>query len=117
MLTNRVTHPLHLFLCQVMTMIRVSFNVTLTVGHIPGVKNVFADAASRQFDHPERDGPLLEQLSVLPRLPWPTSLTDAIVTQATLGSRITSRTALAALTALDGVLGWSLQQRTALIPS
>jgi len=48
MLMHRVEHPLHLFLCQVLSLLRVMFNITLTVGHIPGVKNVVADAASRQ---------------------------------------------------------------------
>jgi hypothetical protein len=117
MLTNRVAHPLHLFLCQVVTLIRLHFNLTLTVGHIPGSRNVFADAASRQFDQPERDGPLLEALALLPRLPFPTVLTDAIVRHARLESEITSQSALAALTVLDGVRGWSSHQRTSSVLS
>ena len=60
---HRVEHPLHLFLCQVLSLLRVMFNITLTVGHIPGVKNVVADAAIRQFDQPERDGAIFEDLS------------------------------------------------------
>ena len=106
MLMNRVAHPLHLFLCQVLSLLRVLYHITLTVGHIPGVKNVVADAASRQFDQPERDGPVLDDLRLLPRLPLPIGLMRDIERAATPGSETTWTSAHAVLTALAGVRGW-----------
>ena len=106
MLMHRVAHPLHLFLCQVLSFLRVIYRVTLTVGHIPGVKNVVADAASRQFDQPERDGAILEDLRHLPRLPFPTSLMPAIVRAVTQESETTSTSVRGVLTTLTGVHGW-----------
>jgi len=114
MLTHRVAHPLHLFLCQVLSLLRVMNHVKLTVGHIPGVKNVVADAASRQFDQPERDGSIIEDLRLLPRLPLPTGLMPDIARAATQGSEITSTPAHAVLTALAGVRGWLMQRLTVL---
>ena len=106
MLMHRVTHPLHLFLCQVLSLLRVMNRVTLTVGHIPGVKNVVADAASRQFDQPGRDGLILEDLSRLPRLPFPDGLMRDIARVATQESGTTSMSARGVLMALAGVRGW-----------
>jgi len=112
MLLHRAAHPLHLYLCQVLTLLRLAYNVTLTVGHIPGTRNVFADAASRNFDQPAGDPAIRSQLEGLPLLPYPKCLTDAICVAATtqfvdIWSRVH-----AALTALGGVRGWTSQQRT-----
>ncbi len=52
MMMNRSHHPLHLYLLQVVTFLKVTYNVTVTMGHVPGVVNIYADAASRQFKLP-----------------------------------------------------------------
>ena len=112
MLLNRAAHPLHLFLCQVLTLLRLTFNVTLTVGHIPGTRNVFADAASRDFDQPAGDPAIRAQLVGLPLLPYPKCLTGAICAAAMTPFADTWSRVHAALTALAGVRGWSTQPRT-----
>ena len=113
MLRHRAHHPLHLFLLQVLTFIKVTFNVTVTVGHIPGVVNIYADAASRKFNLDNGSGPRLQgEMESLPRLPWPTALMRDISLAATQPLPDTSSQAHAALTALDGVHGWIVQLRT-----
>ena len=70
MLTHRAHHPLHLYLLQVVAFVKITYNVTVTAGHVPGVVNVYADAASRAFKLDNGQGPRLrEELSRLPRLP------------------------------------------------
>ena len=106
MLRHRAHHPLHLFLLQVLTFIKVTFNVTVTVGHIPGVVNIYADAASRKFNLVNGSGPRLQgEMAALPRLPWPTALMRDISLAATQPLPDTSSQAHPALTALDGVHG------------
>jgi hypothetical protein len=51
-LKRRSVSPLHGFLLQFMTHLLVQSKVVLTAGHIPGVKNFLADAASRDFNCP-----------------------------------------------------------------
>ena len=115
-LTHRTAHPLHLFLCQVMSLLRVLFNITLTSGHLPGKTNSVADPASRQFDQLE-DIKLLEELSLWPRLPFPSDLTFAIVEAAMPRCEDTSQPVLAVLTALGGVRGWATLPPTVSTPS
>ena len=59
MTMNRSHHPLHLYLLQVVTFLKVTYNVTVTMGHVPGVVNVYADAASRQFLLSNGQGPAI----------------------------------------------------------
>ena len=115
-LKHRTAHPLHLFLCQVMSLLRVYFHITLTSGHWPGKINRVADPASRQFDQLQ-DIKLLQELSLLPRLLCPPDLTSVIVQAARLGSEATSPSVLDALMALDGVRGWAMQPVTILTQS
>ena len=49
-LTNlKAAHPLHAFLLQVVTHLQTRYRVLLTFGHLPGKRNVHADAVSRNF--------------------------------------------------------------------
>ena len=55
------------------TFLKVTYNVTVTMGHVPGVMNVYADAASRQFKLPNGQGPAIRaEMQKRPRIPWPT---------------------------------------------
>jgi hypothetical protein len=111
MLKHRAAHPLHAFLVQVFALLKVLFSIVVTAGHIPGVLNVYADAASRQFRLANGRGPELKAtLESLPLLPFPKSLSDDIKTTAMLPSVSTSTQTLSALTALAGVRGWASQQ-------
>jgi hypothetical protein len=99
-----------------MSLLRVLFNITLTSGHLPGKTNSVADPASRQFDQLE-DIKLLEELSLWPRLPFPSDLTFAIVEAAMPRCEDTSQPVLAVLTALGGVRGWATLPPTVSTPS
>ena len=61
------THPLHSFLLQVFSNLQVAHQCLITLGHIKGVDNVQADAASRDFDCP-RGSELREELEKSTRL-------------------------------------------------
>ena len=49
MTTFRAAHPIVLFFLQLLSHIQARFCLVITVGHIPGLLNVLADAASRDF--------------------------------------------------------------------
>jgi len=107
MLTHRAHHPIHLYLLQVVAFLKVTYNVTVTAGHVPGEVNVFADAASRNFLLENGKGPeLRRELNLLPRVPWPTGLLTAINAVAMRRCSTTSTRVRDALTALAGVRGW-----------
>ena len=106
-----------MFLCQVLTLIQLTYSITVTSGHIAGESNIYADAASRQFDHLTRDAAILVELEQRPRLPFPRSLIDDIAKLARTESSPTSNRVRSALTALDGVRGWSTRQQTSSVPS
>ena len=112
MMTHRAHHPIHLYLLQVLAFIKVTFNVTVTAGHVPGVVNVYADAASRHFHLDNGQGSRLRrEMNLLPRLPWPVALMTDINRVAMRRCSTTSTRTQDALTALDGVRGWSMQQQ------
>ena len=50
---HKSSHPLVLHLLHVYTRLQVNNHMLLTMGHIPGVKNVVADALSRQYCTPQ----------------------------------------------------------------
>ena len=106
MMTHRAHHPIHLYLLQVLAFIKVTFNVTVTAGHVPGVVNVYADAASRHFHLDSGQGSRLGR-----EIPWPVDLMKDISRVAMRRCSTTSTRTQDALTALDGVRGWSMQQR------
>ncbi len=76
---NRSHHPLHLYLLQVVTFLKVACNVTVTMGHVPGVVNIYADAASRKFKLPNGQGPAIRaEMEKLPQIPRATGLLSDI---------------------------------------
>ena len=116
-MTHRAHHPIHLYLLQVLAFIKVTFNVTVTAGHVPGVVNVYADAASRHFQLDNGQGSRLRrEMNLLPRLPWPAVLMTSISAVAMRRCSTTSTRIQDALTALDGVRGWSMQQQMTSLP-
>ena len=106
MTMNRSHHPLHLYLLQVVTFLKVTYNVTVTMGHVPGVVNIYADAASRQFQLTNGQGPAIRaEMEKLPQIPWPIGLLSNISRITTSRSSDISCQVHAALMALDGVRG------------
>ena len=60
-------HPCNRFVLQVFSHLQCKYNITVTIGHIPGLLNVIADAISRQFKVP--NGALIrQQLSPMTRV-------------------------------------------------
>ena len=49
MTSYRAAHPLVLFFLQLLSHIQARFCLVITAGHIPGLQNILADAASRDF--------------------------------------------------------------------
>ena len=81
------------------------------MGHVPGVVNIYADAASRQFQLANGQGPAIQaEMEKLPRIPWPDGLLSDINRTAMSRSSATSSQVHAALTALDGVRGWIMRE-------
>jgi hypothetical protein len=64
---NRATHPFHLVLLQVMSLIMVQYGILLTIGHIAGQWNIIADAISREFEV-KNGATIRESLRRVPRL-------------------------------------------------
>jgi hypothetical protein len=77
---HKSSHPLVLYLLHVYTRLQVDNNMLVTMGHIPGVKNVVADALSRHYRTPygEEVRQALSHLMPHHSLPdwWPTSATQ-----------------------------------------
>jgi hypothetical protein len=112
---HRANHPLHAFLLQMFVLLQVQHRIVVTVGHYPGVINVYADAASRKFNVP-RGEQLREELSCLPLLPYPNHLICDIVGIASRPSANISSLARDALISLDGVRGWITRRAIGLTP-
>jgi hypothetical protein len=105
---HRADHQLHLFLLHVFSFIQVCYGVVVTVGHIPGVINIYADAASRQFDCLHGKEIRAQLTNQLPLLRVPIPFMRDIVLAATQPCGSTWQSALDALTALDGGIGSDL---------
>ena len=104
---NRALHPLHSFLLQVLTLVSVTFNVIITIGHIPGVVNVYADAASRWFNVTNGEA-IRREMNQQPVIPYSESLMLAIKQISSEGLSNTSSLVHAALMALGGVRSLSI---------
>ena len=97
----------------------------LSEGYVPYYPHVGASAWQDQLGggssepavRSTQDGALLQELSILPRLIYPSGLTAAIVQAANPVFNSTSPSVLAVLMALDDVRGWALQRPTPLIQS
>jgi hypothetical protein len=97
MTKHRAAHPLHLFLLQVFSHLQLIAGILVTISHLPGKVNIYADATSRSFlvpNGPEIRAflPPLEQVSCAP------VLLAAMATISALGFEHSSETAPEALT-------------------
>ena len=105
MIKHRANHSLHSFLLQLFVLLQVRYRIVVTVGHYPGSINVYADAASRKFCVPHGEQ-YRQELSLLPRLLYPSHLIKDIVAIASMRSANISSLARDALISLDGLHGW-----------
>jgi len=100
MTTYRSSHPLVAYLLQIFSHLQVKHHLIVTSSHIPGKKNILADAASRQFLCPngERHFQTLSPLKRFPALPpWLLTLAQS----ATTALEVTWQGVLNTLTALE----------------
>ena len=97
---HKADHPLHLFLLYCLVFLQVHHRVLITFGHIPGFLNIYADAASRNFQCP--NGPALhDHLHTLPHWTPPSCFMNAIVSMSMTSSPDICVTLRETLTALD----------------
>ena len=102
---HRADHPLHMFLLHMFSFIQVRFGLIVTVGHIPGVINIYADAASRDFECSDGKEIRSQLQNQLPLFPVPISFMRDIVKAATQPCSSTWQLALDALMVLDNATG------------
>jgi hypothetical protein len=97
---HKADHPLHLFLLYVFSFIQIKNRVLITLGHIPGVHNIYADASSRNFICPNGQS-ILRHLLQFPQWFAPPAFMTGIVLASALQSLDISQLVAAALTALE----------------
>jgi hypothetical protein len=85
LLRHRAVHPLHLFLLYVFSLVQVRHRVVITVGHVKGSDNQYADAASRTFDCPDGDR-LRKDILPLPRSQFPPTFAASLARWSTTAS-------------------------------
>ena len=97
MTKHRAAHPLHLFLLQVFSHLQLITGILVTIGHLPGKVNIYADATSRSFLVP--NGPEIRAfLAPLEQVSCAPALLAAMATISALGFEHISETAPEALT-------------------
>ena len=97
MTKHRAAHPLHLFLLQVFSHLQLITGILVTIGHLPGKVNIYADATSRSFLVP--NGPEIRAfLAPLEQVSCAPVLLAAMATISALGFEHISETAPEALT-------------------
>ena len=99
MIRFRSSHPLVSSLLQLFSHLQIRYHLLVTMSHIEGKKNVFADAASREFRVPN-GAALFKQLADTPRLPSLPDWTKSWLPSACSQSTVTWPKALDTLTAL-----------------
>jgi len=97
-LRHRATHPLHLFFLYVLSFLQIRYRLVITIGHVAGVDNIYADAASRNFDCPD-GARLLHELSPLPKRSLPPGFERSIAFLSSKASLPTSLILQEAVTA------------------
>ena len=101
---HRALQPLHYMLLQLFAMLQVHYGVLVTVAHIPGWANVYADAPSRQF-HVDGLPHILSVLSQVTPLTISNDFIDDIVSLGTATLVAPSAQALGGLTLLESSIG------------
>jgi hypothetical protein len=89
---------------QLFSLLQMRYGILVTVAHIPGWANIYADAPSRQF-HVDNLSHILEVLALVPQLTISRSFINGIVTLGTSMSDAHSWQARGALTALESIIG------------
>ena len=96
MAKHRAAHPLHLFLLQVFSHLQLITGILVTIGHLPGKINIYADATSRSFLVP--NGPAIRAfLAPLKQVSCAPALLSTMTTVSALGFEHISKTAPEAL--------------------
>ena len=96
MTKHRAAHPLHLFLLQVFSHLQLITGILVTIGHLPGKVNIYADATSRSFLVP--NGPEIRAfLAPLEQVSCAPALLSTMTTVSALGFEHISETAPEAL--------------------
>lgn len=101
---NRALQPLHYMLLQLFALLQVRYGLLVTVSHIPGWANVYADAPSRQF-HVHNLPHIREVLSQVQELTISPDFISGIVKLATHMSDVPSCLVLGGLTLLELLTG------------
>jgi hypothetical protein len=100
----RATSPVAVILLQMLALLQLRYHVIITIGHIPGRQNVYADAISRLFNVP--DGPALREfLRHLPHYPFGGTLTPIFAALALHPWLQPSSSLAAALIGLESITG------------
>jgi hypothetical protein len=89
---NRALQPLHYMLLQLFSLLQIRYGVLVTVAHIPGWANLYADAPSRNFHVPLDTLPhIREVLSLVPQLTISRDFIIGIIKLATSTSDVPSQ--------------------------
>jgi hypothetical protein len=102
---NRGTYPLSNMFLQMLALIQLRYHVLITIGHIPGEKNIYADAISRRFNVPT-GAALRNFLKALPHYHIGPALTTCMALLAMLPSKHPSLSLHAVLIALELITGF-----------
>jgi hypothetical protein len=101
---NRAAYPVSIILLQMLALLQLRYRVIITIGHIPGQFNIYADAISRWFRVP--DGPALRRfLQPLPHYPLGGILTPIFAALALNRWRHPSSSLAAGLIVLESITG------------
>jgi hypothetical protein len=101
---HRALQPIHSMLLQLFTLLQVHFQIMVTVAHIPGCINIYADAPSRKFQVPNL-AHIHEVLSLVPQLHILPTFSASIATLATCTSDVPLQQVQGGLMLLDVSIG------------
>ena len=101
---SRSAHPISIMLLQALALVQLRFGVLITIGHVPGVRNEYADALSRSFLVP-RASELHRVLALLPHYHLGPYLTPFLVRACLLLSRHPLQAPRVAHTLLEYLIG------------
>jgi hypothetical protein len=96
-------HPLHSFLLQVFSHLQTKHGCLITIGHLPGSLNIYADAASRNFACARGDD-IRNELLPLPQLTLSSSFIDEMTRISQLSASGSWEIAQSALQAINSII-------------
>ena len=101
--SHRSDHPLHCFLLQIFGLVQTHFGLIVTVGHIKGENNIYADAVSRSFNCKDSHN-IKAFLQKLPQFQASQHFISTVLSVASLPSLPTSVLTARVLTALGQII-------------